>query len=109
MVCAQDGELLPGCGALREPSLIEGEIRSMRTPAALRSRGAVRAVLDHIVAEAQRRGYRRLRLETGTLPEFMAAHRLYESVGYRFCGTFGDYKPDPHGAFMTLEFFPRVF
>ncbi len=75
----------------------------MRTPAALRRRGAGRAVLLHILAEAQQRGYDRLSLETGPAESFNAAHRLYESVGFVHCGPFGDYQPDPYSVFMTLD------
>jgi putative acetyltransferase len=98
-----DGATLVGCGALKEMSATEGEIKSMRTPKALRRRGAGRAVLQHIIAEARRRGYTRLNLETGSQGGFVAARTLYESFGFTYCGPFGDYKPDPHSAFMTLE------
>jgi putative acetyltransferase len=98
-----DGATLVGCGALKEMSATEGEIKSMRTPKALRRRGAGRAVLQHIIAEARRRGYTRLNLETGSQDGFVAARTLYESFGFTYCGPFGDYKPDPHSAFMTLE------
>jgi putative acetyltransferase len=97
-----DGGTLVGCGALKEMSATEGEIKSMRTPKALRRRGAGRAVLEHIIAEAKRRGYTRLNLETGSQDGFVAARTLYESFGFTYCGPFGDYKPDPHSAFMTL-------
>lgn len=99
----RDGKVLLGCGALKELDPRHGEIKSMRTPTALRRRGAGRAILDHILAEARRRGYRRLSLETGVAPPFEAARRLYESVGFRYCGPFGDYVLDPHSVFMTLE------
>jgi putative acetyltransferase len=98
-----DGTTLAGCGALKEMSATEGEIKSMRTPKALRRRGAGRAILEHIIGEAKRRGYRRLNLETGSQDGFVAARTLYESFGFTYCGPFGDYKPDPHSAFMTLE------
>jgi putative acetyltransferase len=98
-----DGGTLVGCGALKEMSATEGEIKSMRTPKALRRRGAGRAVLEHIIAEAKRRGYTRLNLETGSQDGFVAARTLYESFGFTYCGPFGDYKPDPHSAFMTLK------
>src|SRR5205085_2397316 len=55
-----DGQTLVGCGALKELGGAHGEIKSMRTPATLRRRGAGRAVLVHIIEEAKRRGYRRL-------------------------------------------------
>ena len=75
----------------------------MRTPAHLRRRGAGRAVLTHILAEARARRYRRLSLETGSLPAFVPAQKLYESFGFRYCGPFGPYKADPYSVFMTLE------
>jgi len=98
-----DGATLVGCGALKQMSATEGEIKSMRTPRALRRRGAGRAVLGHIIAEAKRRGYRRLNLETGSQDGFVPARTLYESFGFTYCGPFGDYKPDPNSAFMTME------
>lgn len=99
----REGSVLLGCGALKELGPEHGEIKSMRTPAGLRRRGAGRAVLNHILAEARRRGYKRLSLETGSAPTFHAAHQLYQSVGFQYCGPFGDYRPDPHSVFMTLE------
>jgi putative acetyltransferase len=104
----RDGDVLLGCGALKELGPEHGEIKSMRTPAAARRRGAGRAILNHILAEALRRGYRRLSLETGTAQAFHAAHELYLSAGFQYCGPFGDYELDPHSVFMTLELQGRV-
>ncbi|MEN3113133.1 GNAT family N-acetyltransferase [Uliginosibacterium paludis] len=104
----REGGLLLGCGALRQLSPEHGEIKSMRTPAALRRRGAGRAVLEHILVEAKRRAYTRLSLETGTPAAFDAARRLYESVGFRECGPFGDYRLDPYSVFMTLDLRPQT-
>jgi putative acetyltransferase len=98
-----DGATLIGCGALKEMSATEGEIKSMRTPKALRRRGAGRAVLTHIIEEARVRGYRRLNLETGSQEGFIPARKLYSSFGFTECGPFGDYKLDPNSVFMTLE------
>src|SRR5436190_21572871 len=64
-----EGRLL-GCGALKELTPTHGEVKSMRTPQSLRRRGAGRAVLERIVAEARSRGYRRLSLETGSMDAF---------------------------------------
>lgn len=99
----RDGETLLGCGALRELDPLHGEVKSMRTPQALRRRGAGRAVLAHMIEEARRRGYERLSLETGSMEAFRPAWRLYESFGFAFCGPFADYKPDPNSVFMSLE------
>ena len=100
---AREGGLLMGCGALRQLAPEHGEIKSMRTPAALRRHGAGRAILNHILEVARERGYKRLSLETGTAESFAAAHRLYESAGFVQCGPFGDYQPDPHSVFMTRD------
>ncbi len=99
----RDGDgLLLGCGALKELDARHGEVKSMRTPAALRRRGAGRAVLEHIVAVARERGYTRLSLETGSMEAFAPARRLYASYGFQYCGPFGDYVLDPNSVFMTL-------
>lgn len=98
-----DGPALLGCGALKSLSATEGEIKSMRTPAAMRRRGAARAVLAHIIAEARSRGYRRLHLETGSHEAFKPAQRLYESFGFTYGGPFAGYQPDPNSVFMTME------
>jgi putative acetyltransferase len=94
---------LLGCGALLELDATHGEVKSMRTPKALRRRGAGRAVLGRIIEEARARGYARLSLETGSMEAFKPAQRLYESFGFTYCGPFGDYRADPNSTFMTLQ------
>ena len=100
---AWDGDVLVGCGALKELDRSHGEIKSMRTPETLRRRGAGRAILEHLLDVARARGYERLSLETGSSTAFAAAHKLYESVGFARCGPFADYVLDPHSVFMTLR------
>jgi putative acetyltransferase len=97
----EDGLLL-GCGALKELTPAHGEIKSMRTPAAARGRGAGRAVLVHIISVAQHRGYTKLSLETGTHPAFEPAHKLYLSQGFAMSGPFGGYQANEHSVFMEL-------
>lgn len=98
-----EGPLLLGCGALKELSPRHGEVKSMRTPQAMRRKGAGRAMLAHILAEARRRGYERLSLETGAEDAFLPARKLYESSGFSYTGPFADYVPDPNSMFMTLD------
>ena len=74
----------------------------MRTAAAHRRRGVARAMLEHIVAEARRRGYARLSLETGSMEEFAPARALYARRGFTTCAAFAGYGPDPNSVFMTL-------
>jgi len=95
-----NGELL-GCGALKELSPAHGEIKSMRTVTAHRRKGVGRAMLEHIIAEARRRSYARLSLETGSMTAFEPARRLYESFGFEYCGPFADYTEDPNSVFLT--------
>jgi putative acetyltransferase len=96
-----EGEALLGCGALQALDAHHGEIKSMRTASAHRRKGAARIMLDHIIAEAKRRGYTRLSLETGSHVAFKPAHALYASRGFSFCEPFAPYKPDPYSVFMT--------
>src|SRR5947199_5824363 len=55
----ENGELL-GCGALKELDPQHGEIKSMRTVFPHLRKGVARALVYHTIAEAKRRGYRRL-------------------------------------------------
>ena len=96
----ENGRLL-GVGALKALSPSHGEVKSMRTARDALGRGVGRAMLDHIVAEARSRGYRRLSLETGSTPEFAAALRLYESQGFVACGPFDGYSATPFTRFLT--------
>jgi putative acetyltransferase len=99
---AGDNGVLLGCGALKRLDATHAEVKSMRTPAALRRRGAGRALLQHILDHARAQGYRRLSLETGSMAAFEPAHRLYESAGFMRSGPFGTYAEDPNSVFMTL-------
>src|SRR5947209_12045789 len=74
-------ELL-GCGALKELDPQHGEIKSMRTVSRHLRKGVGRAVLAHIIAEAKRRAYRRLSLETGSMAAFEPARQLYQRAGF---------------------------
>ena len=99
----ENGELL-GCGALKELDPQHGEIKSMRTASAHLRKGVARAVVHHIIAEAKRRGYRRLSLETGSMAAFEPARQLYAACGFSYCEAFGDYLNDLNSMFMTMEF-----
>ena len=97
------GDVLLGCAALKELSPTEGEIKSMRTPSALRRTGAGRALLNHIIEVARVRGYRVLYLETGCQPAFVPAQTLYSSAGFNRCGPFGSYRENGNSVFMSLS------
>ena len=99
---ARRGPELVAIGALKELDDRHGELKSMHTAAAERGRGVGRAMVDHLVGVARQRGYRRVSLETGTMAAFAPARSLYARVGFMPCGPFGDYRPSPNSAFMTL-------
>ena len=99
----RDGTELRGCIALKQLDEKHGEIKSMRTVSAHLRRGIAAALLEHLVAEARRRSYERLSLETGSGAGFEAAHALYRKFGFEYCGPFASYRDDPFSRFMTLK------
>jgi putative acetyltransferase len=100
---AWQDDVLVGFGALKELDDAHGEVKSMRAAPAARGSGVGRAVLSHIVAEARRRGYARLSLETGTAALHVPAISLYRSAGFVSCEPFADYQESPHNQFMRLD------
>src|SRR5579862_7816421 len=85
-----DGGELLGCGALKELNPQHGEIKSMRTIERHRGKGVGSRMLEHILAEAKRRRYTRVSLETGSMAAFVPAQRLYARFGFEMCGPFAD-------------------
>jgi putative acetyltransferase len=98
---AWDGDTLAACGALKQLDPRHGEIKSMRADPAWRGKGAGKAILLRLFAEARARGYTRLSLETGSTDEFIPARSLYTSHGFGECGPFTGYDEDPFSIFMT--------
>ena len=98
-----DGPLVVGCGALKELDRRHGEVKSMHTAASHRGQGVGARIVAHIIAEARRRSYDRLSLETGSMAAFEPARALYARFGFRVCTPFADYRDDPHSLFMTLD------
>lgn len=96
-----DADQLAGCGAIKELDASHAEIKSMRTANAYRGKGVAVKIMEHILAVAAERNYRRLSLETGPQEFFLPARKLYERFGFEYCGPFGDYVEDPYSTFMT--------
>jgi putative acetyltransferase len=96
-----DEATLIGCGAIKELDSEHAEVKSMRTSESYRGKGVASTLLHHIVNEAKARGYRRLSLETGSMPFFEPARRLYAKFGFETCAPFSNYREDPNSAFMT--------
>lgn len=86
-----------GCGAMViKPGY--GEIKRMYVRPQARGQGVARRLMECLEAKAVQSGCRTFMLETGpTQPEALA---LYERMGYRCRGPFGDYPADVFSIFM---------
>jgi putative acetyltransferase len=98
-----DGDELVGCGAIKRLDESHAEVKSMRTARSRQGGGVASTLLAHVLDEAQRMGFRRLSLETGSAEFFAPARGLYRKFGFDYCEPFGDYRLDPHSVFMTRE------
>ncbi|SEL78541.1 putative acetyltransferase [Atopomonas hussainii] len=94
---------LVGCAALKQLDSACGEIKSMRVASTARGLGFGSLLLEHVIATAQARGYRQLKLETGSMDFFEPARQLYLKHGFSYCDAFAGYKPDPNSMFMQLH------
>lgn len=90
-------------GAIKELSADWGELKSMRTHPDHLRQGIAARILEFLIAEARRRGYRRLSLETGKTDDFMPAVALYRRYGFISGGPFADYIEDAYSQFLHLD------
>jgi putative acetyltransferase len=97
-----DGQVL-GVGAIKELDPAHGELKSMHTAAEARGRGVGAAMLEHLLAVARSRGYRRVSLETGTTPGFAAARAMYARAGFEPAEPFGAYLRTEDNTFYALD------
>jgi len=100
---AWDGAEVAGMGALKDLGDGTGELKSMRTDPAHLRKGVAAALLEHIIAEAGRRGLTRLSLETGRGEAFEPALALYRRRGFVDGGAFADYEASDFNQFLHLE------
>lgn len=96
----RDAALL-GCAALREIEAGHGEIKNMRTAPDQLRRGTGAALMSQLLAAARESRLRRLSLETGTTPDFDAAHALYRQFGFTDSEPFGPYRAHPASRFLS--------
>jgi len=97
------GGTIAGMGALKSLGGAHGEIKSMRTHPDHLRQGVAAALLDHIIAEACARGWRRLSLETGSGLAFEASLALYRKRGFVSCEAFGSYASTGFNQFLHLD------
>jgi len=93
-----------GMGGLRQLPDGNGEIVRVYVEPMCRGKGYGAMLMEHLVSEARRIGYRKVCLDTG---DFMkSAHRLYESFGFVDCQAYAGAEPPaalhPHWRFMVL-------
>ena len=109
-----DGDLRAGIDLAHELDLerarggIHADVRDAPLPerARDRGRGAGEAILRHLIAEAERRGYAWLGLETGRPDAFIPARALYAKYGFSECQDFGDYVSDEFSLCMSRTLTP---
>jgi len=99
---AWKGERICGMAALKRLDATSGEVKSMRTHPDHLRQGVGAALLEHIIAEARTRGFRRLSLETGQGPAFEPALALYRRRGFVDGEAFADYVRSPFNQFLHL-------
>ena len=86
-----------GCGAIVMKAEY-GEVKRMYVRPQARGRGIARRLIESLEAKAVEHGCRTFMLETGpTQPEALI---VYERLGYKYRGPFGDYPDDPLSVFM---------
>ncbi|MGD3111180.1 GNAT family N-acetyltransferase [Streptomyces sp. YGL11-2] len=100
---AREEGTLVGCGAIKRLDASHAELKSMRTDPRRTRSGIASRLLEHILAEAGRRGFTRLSLETGSAEFFLPARKLYEKFGFVRCAPFAAYRSDPNSTFMTKQ------
>ena len=100
---AWEGDTLLGCGAMKDLGDGNGEVKSMRTAPAHLRKGVAAALLDHMIAVARERSYRRLSLETGSGPAFDPALSLYRRRGFVGGAAFGNYEATAFNQFLHLD------
>ena len=88
-------------GAFKRLDAAHAEIKSMHVLTEARGRGLSRTMLDHLLEQAKAAGLKRLSLETGVQPTFVAARALYYKAGFEDCPPFEGYGLDPNSLYMT--------
>jgi len=97
VVARLNGQVV-GCGAVKEMRGAYGEIKRMYVSPTGRGHGLAKTMLAYLEQKLLAKGIPLARLETGI--HQTEAIGLYERLGYRRIGPFGDYGEDPLSIFM---------
>ena len=90
-------------GALKDLNDGTAEIKSMRVAEGHAGQGYGQMMLQHIISEAETRGFKRLSLETGSSPPFDAALALYRKHGFVEGDKFANYEVSEFSRFFHLQ------
>jgi putative acetyltransferase len=99
-LAAYTGSEICGIGSVK---LVDdyGEIKRVYVPSDQRGQGIAKAIMRELENHLTDHAVRYARLETGIHQK--EAIRLYEKLGYRRIGPFGEYKEDPLSIFMQKK------
>ena len=98
-----EGGALVVMGALKDLNDGTAEIKSMRVGEGFAGQGYGQMMLQHIIAEVRRRGFKKISLETGSGPPFDAALALYRKHGFVEGDKFADYQASEFSRFFHLQ------
>ena len=93
------------CGGVKLFGTDFGEIKRMYVRPEFRGQGFAKQMLNHLSDYAQVQGVSVLRLETGIHQREAIA--LYERMGFRRIGPFGDYEDDPLSLYYEKSLLPQ--
>ncbi len=97
ILIATDGPAIAGCVALHRIDNAVCEMKRLYVRPSFRGRHVGRTLVERLMADARRRGFSRMRLDT--LPMMKAAIAMYESLGFR------DIPPYRHNPIAGSRFF----
>jgi putative acetyltransferase len=104
LLLAWKGEAVVGCAALRRVDEATCEMKRVYVRPRARGENLGRRLIESILAEARAAGYSRICLDV--LPEFAAAQRIYESLGFQPAAPV-TFNPIPGTKYLALELFPQ--
>lgn len=99
LLLAYEGGTVLGCAALRRVDESTCEMKRVYVRPAARGRNLGRMLVEAILSEAKLAGYSRICLDV--LPEFTAAQKLYESMGFEHAEPVS-FNPVPGTKFLSL-------
>lgn len=100
LLLAWKGQAVVGCAALRRVDETRCEMKRVYVRPEARGENLGRRLVESILAEARAAGYSRICLDV--LPEFSAAQRIYESLGFLPAEPVA-FNPVPGTKFLALD------